>query len=88
VVCPAVLSIRVCREIDGHLKSQPAVDLDMPLIFSQRNRRTFWNVTLSMLLKEIYELAAILHVVHSGRRTFGSDYMPKSLECGLPFNWS
>jgi len=51
-----VLSTRVRKEIDGYLKSRATLHLDMPLIFSQRNRRAFSNVTLSMLFKEIYEL--------------------------------
>jgi integrase/recombinase XerD len=54
------------------LKSQPALHLDTPLIFSQRNRRAFSNVTLSMLVKEIYELAGIRTSSHSGRRTFAT----------------
>jgi integrase/recombinase XerD len=67
-----VLSGRVRREIDGYAKSQPIRDFDTPLIFSQRNRRAFSNVTLSMLFKEIYELAGIRTSSHSGRRTFAT----------------
>jgi integrase/recombinase XerD len=54
-----VVSGRVRREIDVYAKSQAIRDFDTPLIFSQRNRRAFSNVTLSMLFKEIYELAGI-----------------------------
>jgi integrase/recombinase XerD len=72
VVYTVVISTRVRREIDGYLKSRAALHLDTPLIFSQRNRRAFSNVTLSMLFKEIYELAGIRTSSHSGRRTFAT----------------
>lgn len=67
-----VLSGRVRREIDVYAKSHSIRDFDTPLIFSQRNRRAFSNVTLSMLFKEIYELAGIRTSSHSGRRTFAT----------------
>lgn len=67
-----VLSGRVRREIDAYLKLQPSRHFDTPLIYSQRNRRAFSNVTLSMLFKEIYELAGIRTSSHSGRRTFAT----------------
>ncbi len=44
----------------------------MPLIASQRNGRFFSNVSLSMVIKEIYELAGIRTSSHSGRRTFAT----------------
>ena len=43
-----------------------------PLIASQRNGTAFSSVTLSMLFKEIYELAGIRTSSHSGRRTFAT----------------
>ncbi len=67
-----VLSERVRREIDAYFKSQPTRHADHPLIASQRNRRPFSTVTLSMLFKEIYETAGIKTSSHSGRRTFAS----------------
>jgi site-specific recombinase XerD len=42
------------------------------LIASQRNGRAFSSVTLSMLFKQIYELAGIRTSSHSGRRTFAT----------------
>ena len=42
------------------------------LIASQRNGRAFSAVSLSMLFKEIYELAGIRTSSHSGRRTFAT----------------
>jgi integrase/recombinase XerD len=67
-----VLSTRVRREIESYLKTQPPRHPDVPLIFSQRNRRAFSNVTLCMLFKEIYDLAGIRTSSHSGRRTFAT----------------
>ena len=67
-----VLSGRVRAEINAYAKSQIIQHFDTPLIFSQRNRRAFSNVTLSMLFKEIYELAGIRTSSHSGRRTFAT----------------
>jgi integrase/recombinase XerD len=63
-----ILSGRVRREIGAHLKSQPMRHLDGPFICSQRDRRAFSSLTLSMLFKEIYELAGIRTSSHSGRR--------------------
>jgi integrase/recombinase XerD len=59
-----VLSGRVRREM-GALKSQPLRHLDIPLIISQRNRRAFTSLTLSILFKEIYEMAGIRTSPHS-----------------------
>jgi integrase/recombinase XerD len=67
-----VLSTRVRREISVYSEFQPGRRLDTPLINSQRNRSAFSNVTLSMLLKEIYEIAGIRTSSHSGRRTFAT----------------
>jgi integrase/recombinase XerD len=67
-----VLSGRVRREINAYAISQPNRHFDAPLIFSQRNRRAFSNVTLSMLFKEIYDAAGIRTSSHSGRRTFAT----------------
>jgi len=67
-----VLSRRVRREIDAYAISQQNRHFDAPLIFSQRNRRSFSNVTLSMLFKEIYDAAGIRTSSHSGRRTFAT----------------
>ncbi len=65
-----ILSTRIRREIGAYLKSQPERHLDSPLIISQRNRRAFSSLTLSMLFGEIYEIAGIRTSSHSGRRTF------------------
>jgi integrase/recombinase XerD len=43
-----------------------------PLIPSRRSGRAFSALTLSMLFKEIYELAGIRTSSHSGRRTFAT----------------
>jgi integrase/recombinase XerD len=67
-----VLSNRVRSEIDGHLKGRANPRHDAPLIASQRNGRPFSNVSLSMLLKEVYEAAGIRTSSHSGRRTFAT----------------
>ena len=53
-----ILSERVRKEIGSYLKTRPARSL-APLIASQRNGRRFTNVTLSMMMKEIYETAGI-----------------------------
>ena len=66
-----VLSSRIRSELDKFLKGR-ALDPDAPLIASQRNRRAFSSVTLSMLFKEIYDLAGIRTSSHSGRRTFAT----------------
>ena len=52
-----VLSERVRKELGSFLKSQPNRHGEAPLIASQRNGRAFTNVSLSMLFKEIYQLA-------------------------------
>jgi hypothetical protein len=49
---------RARREIAVHLKLRPS-HIMMRLIASQPNGRAFSNVTLSMLFKEIYEMAGI-----------------------------
>ena len=67
-----ILSTRVRKEIEAFLKPRPVHSLEAPLIQSQRNRRAFSTVTLSMLFKEIYELAGIRTSSHSGRRTFAT----------------
>jgi len=68
-----ILSERVRKEIASFLKNKPPCrDHGSPLIVSQRNRRAFTNVTLSMLFKEIYETAGIRTSSHSGRRTFAT----------------
>ena len=67
-----VLSNRVRSEIGAYLKQRWISDPNAPLIASQRNGRAFSAVTLSMLFKEIYELAGIRTSSHSGRRTFAT----------------
>ena len=67
-----ILSTRVRKEIEAFLKPRPMPSHDAPLIQSQRNRRGFSTVTLSMLFKQIYELAGIRTSSHSGRRTFAT----------------
>jgi integrase/recombinase XerD len=67
-----VLAERVRREIAAHLKTRTHWREDAPLIASQRNRRFFSNVSLSMLFKEIYEFAGLRTSSHSGRRTFAT----------------
>lgn len=67
-----VLSNRVRSELAAALNERPLLDLDAPLIASQRNGGPFSSVTLSMLFKEIYELAGIRTSSHSGRRTFAT----------------
>jgi integrase/recombinase XerD len=74
-----ILSGRVRREIGAYLKSQPERHFDSPLIFSQRNRHAFSSLTLSMLFKEIYELAGIRTSSHSGRRTFATRLNAKGI---------
>ena len=74
-----ILSGRVRREIGAYLKSQPERPLDTPLICSQRNRRAFSSLTLSMLFKEIYEIAGIRTSSHSGRRTFATRLNAKGI---------
>lgn len=67
-----ILSLRVRKEIEAFVKQRPLDSHDLPLIRSQRNRRPFSTVTLSMLFKEIYEIAGIRTSSHSGRRTFAT----------------
>ena len=67
-----VLSDRVQREIGAHLKNRIHCRDEAPLIASQRHGRFFTNVSLSMLFKEVYELAGIRTSSHSGRRTFAT----------------
>jgi len=67
-----ILSERVRKEIGSFLKNQTKPDHGAALIASQRNRRRFTNVSLSMLFKEIYETAGIRTSSHSGRRTFAT----------------
>jgi integrase/recombinase XerD len=74
-----VLSSRVRKEIESYLKHRPFQDADMPLICSQRCRGSFSAVTLSMLFKEIYELAGIRTSSHSGRRTFATRLNAKGI---------
>jgi integrase/recombinase XerD len=67
-----ILSRRVRSEIGTYAKTQVFWRDDAALIASQRNGRTFSAVSLSMLFKEIYELAGIRTSSHSGRRTFAT----------------
>jgi integrase/recombinase XerD len=67
-----VLSTRVRSEVESFLETGLLQRLDAPLISSPRNGHAFSNVTLSMLFKEIYELAGIRTSSHSGRRTFAT----------------
>jgi integrase/recombinase XerD len=66
-----VLSNRVRKEIESYLKLHSCAQPDWPLIRSQR-ARSFSSLTLSMVFKEIYELAGIRTSSHSGRRTFAT----------------
>jgi integrase/recombinase XerD len=67
-----ILATRVRKEIEAYLKKRSARRDDSPLIASQRNGRPFTTVTLSMLFKEIYEMAGIRTSSHSGRRAFAT----------------
>ena len=67
-----VLSNRVRSDIGAYLKTRWFGERDAPLIASQRNGRSFSAVTLSMLFKEIYDLAGLRTSSHSGRRTFAT----------------
>ena len=75
-----VLSNRARKEIEGYLKLHPHTQPDWPLIRSQR-AAGFSSLTLSMLFREIYELAGIRTSSHSGRRTFATRLNAKGLEC-------
>jgi integrase/recombinase XerD len=74
-----ILSTRIRREIGAYLKSQPDRHFYSPLICSQRNRGAFSSLTLSMLFKEIYEIAGIRTSSHSGRRTFATRLNAKGI---------
>jgi integrase/recombinase XerD len=67
-----ILSERVRRELGSFLKNKTNRVQVEPLVASQRNGRAFTNVSLSMLFKEIYEVAGIRTSSHSGRRTFAT----------------
>ena len=68
-----VLSSRVRNEIEDYLRGAThRRGHSSPLVSSQRNRRAFTNVTLSMMFKAIYEMAGIRTSSHSGRRTFAT----------------
>jgi len=54
-----VLSKRVRSEVGAYLKQRWISTPHAPLIASQRNGKAFSPVTLSMLFKEIYELAGL-----------------------------
>src|SRR5262249_15025738 len=73
-----VLSSRARKEIESYLKLCPPSQPDWPLIRSQRGR-SFSSLTLSMLFKEIYELAGIRTSSHSGRRTFATRLNAKGI---------
>jgi integrase/recombinase XerD len=67
-----VLSNRVRSELCAFFKERMLINAGAPLISSQRNGAAFSSVTLSMLFKEIHELAGIRTSSHSGRRTFAT----------------
>jgi integrase/recombinase XerD len=67
-----IVSERVQKEIESYLMGRPLACSDMPLISSQRGRQAFSSLTLSMLFREIYDLAGIRTTSHSGRRTFAT----------------
>jgi integrase/recombinase XerD len=67
-----VLSKRVQSEIAAYVQERWICDASAPLIPSQRKGSRFSAVTLSMLFREIYELAGIRTSSHSGRRTFAT----------------
>ena len=73
------LSRRIRAEIELYAESRQTQSSDSPLIFSQRSRRGFSALTLSMLFKEIYELAGIRTSSHSGRRTFATRLNAKGI---------
>ena len=66
-----VVSKHVQAEIESYIGERCISDANATLIASQRKRR-FSAVTLSMLFKEIYELAGLKTSSHSGRRTFAT----------------
>jgi integrase/recombinase XerD len=67
-----VASTRIRKEVESYLKLRPFTQAELPLICSQRRRKAFSSLTLSMLFKEIYEIAGIRTSSHSGRRTFAT----------------
>jgi integrase/recombinase XerD len=73
-----VLSSRARREIESYLRLYPHTQPDWPLIRSQRGAG-FSSLTLSMLFKQIYELAGIRTSSHSGRRTFATRLNAKGI---------
>lgn len=75
----AIQSERVRKEIDGFQKTRTTWRDDAPFIASQRNSGAFSAVSLSMMLKEIYELAGLRTSSHSGRRTFATRLNAKSV---------
>ena len=72
-----ILSGRAMRELGVYAVSRQRWGNDAPLIASQRCGRFFTGVSLSMLFKEIYEMAGIRTSSHSGRRTFATQLMPR-----------
>jgi integrase/recombinase XerD len=67
-----ILSGRAQRALGVYAVSRRHRGNDAPLIASQRCGRFFTSVSLSMLFKEIYEMAGIRTSSHSGRRTFAT----------------
>jgi integrase/recombinase XerD len=66
-----VLSEKVRKGIANFLQANPSPDRDRPLIRSQRGT-AFSSLTLSMLFKDIFEMAGIRRSSLSGRRTFAT----------------
>jgi len=66
-----IVSDRVRKEVASFLRLYPSPDPERPLIRSQRGR-AFSSLTLSMLFKDVYEMAGIATSSHSGRRTFAT----------------
>lgn len=67
-----VLSTSVRSEIDSYGKAGRLGRAEGALVASQRNGRAFSSVSLSMLFRNIYEMADIRTSSHSGRRTFAT----------------
>ncbi len=57
--CTVILATRVRKEIGGYLRTRENWRNEAQLIASQRNGGAFSTVSLSMLFKEIYEMASI-----------------------------
>jgi len=74
-----ILSGRIRREMAAYLADRKSWASDSPLIVSQRSRGPFSALTLSMLFKEIYDLAGIRTSSHSGRRTFATRLNAKGI---------